>query len=241
MMKSNYKNIAIAMAITSFTAIGCGSAPAAIPAGPAAIAPAAINPAGMVGNGQCVPIGPTLAFQANQLYTDNFENIGAGTIPMVDPLAPGRQFGQVMPTLSAAVGALPGAATVRTSPTGVHPDGSMVMNISEAGLTATGGYTTGNGIITFSSAKLSIIYGLFGLSYPSMGAYAGAVPQNGFPNMGMSFNTPGMTPAQLQAQSPCVSAMAISLSFASLAGNLIDGGRVYLYLNNTAHGDYLQF
>lgn len=242
MMKFKSKSIAIAMAISSFTAFGCGSAPTAVAPVVIPVAPIA-NPGfigqGMVGNGACIPLiqNQPIGFQANNLYTDNFQSVYAGNVPYIDTLVRGGGvFGQVTQTAGGAIGAVAGARTIQTMAN--RPDGSLIMNISSPGATTgMAGTGTGNGVITISAAKMSIIYGLFGLSYPNTTVpYTGPTPQTG-----MGFYTPGMTPAQLQAQNPCVSGIAVSMSFASLVGNYIDGGRVYLYLNNTMHGMYLQF
>ena len=232
MIKLNSKSGAIAMAIASFSAFasGCGSAPVAVaPIG-------AILPV-VAGFGQCMPLTQSIPFQAMNLSTDNFQSVYAGNVPYVDTFVRGGgQFGQVVASPAGAIGTAPGVVGVRTIQTMANrPDGSVVMNIAPTA-------RTGNGLITLSAAKLSIIYGLYGLNYPNVRTpYTGSVPSYGFPSLGMTFNTPAMTPAQIQAQSPCVSGIAISLSFALLVGNYISGGRVYLYLNNTQHGDYLQF
>jgi hypothetical protein len=231
MMKSNSRSIALAIAFTTFaaTVTGCGSSPMVV--APSQLT--SINP-GAVMSGGCVPLNQPIGFQATNLSTDNFQSVFAGKVPSVDTLIRGGgSFGQVTQSAGGTVAPVAGSRTIQTMANRI--DGSFVMNIAAAA-------RTGNGVITLSPTKLSIIYGLFGLNYPNVSApYTGSVPAYGFPTLGSTFNTPGTTPTQVQAQTPCVSGIAVSISFASLMGNYIDGGRVYLYLNGTQHGDYLQF
>jgi hypothetical protein len=246
MMKTNSKSVAIAMTIASFSVIatGCGSgAPIAVPAQFAA--PIAVNPinAGLIGTGACVPLTQPIGFQGTGLTADN-QSVYGGYIPYAsmspDPLVPsGGQYGRIVHSAGGVAGAMGGARTIMTQ--SGRPDGSIVMNVAEQGYLPTAswpmGYATGNGVITISPAKLSIIYGLFGLSYSNTSGMTGAYTQTGFPS-GISFMPPGGVAGQ---SAPCVSGVAVSLSYASLVNNQIDGGRVYLYLNGQAHGVYLQF
>ena len=189
-----------------------------------------VNPSLVVGNGSpingCIPLNQPIGFQANGMYMDN-QSIYAGMIPYVDKFKPGFKVGQVVPTVG---GTVIGAYQPVQNQWGTL-DGNMNLN--------TVGNGTANGTITLSRTKLQIIYGLFGLNYSSLSTpYTGGVPQTGFPSLGMPFNAPGMTQTQLQQQAPCVSGIAISLSH---YGTTLYGGRVYLYLNGSQHGDYLQF
>jgi len=218
------KTSAIAMALTSLTAIvsGCGSAPL-----PPAVNVAAMIPTGPVtgigGAGQCVPLTQPIGFQATNLSIDTTQAVYAGNVPYGDPLTMPGQYGQVIQSVGGAIGALPGSQLVQLNPAGVHPDGKFVMNlVSNVPAIGGSGYGSATGVITISPEKLKVIYGMFGLSYPNT-----ASPYMGGTGVGISLNGPGMTNQQI----PCVSGIGISLSVASLVGNYVNGGRVYLYLN----------
>jgi hypothetical protein len=167
------------------------------------------------------PIG----FRATGIYMDN-QSIYAGIIPpLVDKLQPtGAVVGQVVPSSGAA---MIGAFQTIQNQLGMI-DGSL--SLSATPLSGTGGAIAA-GTIILSQTKLQIIYGLFGLNYSNLNSpYSGGIPQVGFPNVGMSF-------PQTQ-QAPCVSGIGISMTH---FGTTLYGGRVYLYLNGSQHGDYLQF
>jgi hypothetical protein len=246
MMKSNNKSIAIAMTIASFSIIatGCGAAPQAAPIALAPVAapiPAGIAQVGIPGGGQCIPLNQPIGFQADGLFNDGIQTVVAGSIPWVDKFAPNRQMGTVRHMVGGVVAPAAGVRTIQTMPN--RPDGSFMMNINTLGaLSGRPGYGSGTGVFTISPIKLSIIYGLFGINYPNVTTpFNGSIPQAGFPSLATPFYSPNMTATQMQAQVPCVSSVAISLSYAGLVNNAISGGRVYLYLNNLGRGDYLQF
>jgi len=231
MMKLNLKNSAIAMALTSLTAIasGCGSAP--MPAAPVSVA--AVAPVGAVGGvmmggaGQCVPLNQPISFQAPSVTIDRTETLYAGLVPAGDRLTASGQYGQVIQSVGGVAAPLPGSQVVQTSPMGTHPDGTVLINLVSTLPIGGSGIGSANGRITISPAKLTVIYGLFGLSYPNIGSpYMGSMMGPALP-----LNGPGM----MNQQAPCVSGIALSLSVASLVpGNYIDGGRIYLYLNGSS-------
>jgi hypothetical protein len=119
-----------------------------------------------------------------------------------------------------------------------RPDGSLTMNIFPSiGTTFPMNYSgmaNATGTITISAQKLSVIYSQFGMSYPNT-----TLPYTGMTNtinFGGSFYTTGT--GAYTTQQPCVSGVAISMT---RTNNIFGAGRVYLYLNNTSKGVYLQF
>jgi hypothetical protein len=200
------QNIALALAILTMAAFisGCGSqTPVGMPVG--------ISPGigSTYGAGGCMPISQPIGFTTQGGFMDSI-NVRAGTIPSVDPYAPGQVFGQVMVTAGAAGGPYQAPNNQLT----IAPDGSVSMNIIPNMAAGTAGSILGStatmtGTVSVSAFKQQQVM-------QSFGGYNYSInPQIGAPG----------APA---ATGICVSGVAISLSH---NGYNLYGGRVYLYLN----------
>ncbi len=136
----------------------------------------------------------------------------------------------VNPYGAVILGGTPMAGMMLTTPPRV--DGSLTMSVSSPALTSvgmmsgalvTGTVAAATGIIQVSPAKATLI------------AANNMSSMQVFPFQ-MTGNTLPMMPAYSQ---PCVTMVAFSMSY--VRGSVFDGGRVFLYLNGTMHGSYLQF
>jgi hypothetical protein len=207
MSRSNIKKVAIALAITGFSAFltGCGSAPPAGVLPPGAAAPYGGQygmPAG------CLPINGPIGFNANGIFF-NGTTVKAGTLMGVaDPnyYVTSSYTGTVTLMAGGAAGTyntLPGRA-----------DGSMSMNIISGAAIAgqynpnpTGAAVSATGYLNLSPAKQQqIMYGS-GVGYQMLPTTPGAAPMT-------------MT-------NYCVSALAFSLGIGN--GTQFGGSATTLY------------
>ncbi|MFZ9595876.1 MAG: hypothetical protein ACO3A2_07335 [Bdellovibrionia bacterium] len=246
-MKSK-KSLAVVMTLSSLGSIlsACGGAtPQTMP--PAMFSAPQFNPNGtqMTLPSGCIPLTQPIQFSATGMFSDPSTAL-AGAIPYNDTLfygnriggAANQAFGTITPS-GALITAPPAGAALSVSTAGSptpRPDGSLTMNIFPSVGTALPmnytGLANATGTITISPQKLTVIYGLFGLSYPNTTtSYNGSLTNyfgGSFLPTGGSFTT----------QQPCVSGVSISMT---RFNNVFGAGRVYLYLNNTRNGAYLQF
>lgn len=204
--------------------VGCGSANnAANPASPIGLA--GVNYTNtLTGQNICYPlIAGTPAYIPFMVTGGNLNSyvVKAGIIPYGLDSFPsgGVSSGTITPSFSSPALQLPGTVFASRAET----DGGLLLNVTNYGV---GGY------VYVSAAKATIIAGLYRISGTSL--------MGGYPSSSYGFNmyTPVITPGSNYGYSQvCVSNIAFSMSH---AGQVLNGGRVFLYLNGTAHGDYLE-
>jgi hypothetical protein len=226
-MKNKKTNrFAIAVAIASIPILaGCGKSnntpPPVVTTAPGAV----------IGGGACIPINAAqIPMTGTNIYFD-WANIRGGQIPG------GMTFGQMLQ------GGITSGGPYQRS--GV--DGVISLNIIPNTATYPGGYypgpyqgsypgttpsyqgpaTTANltGYVSISQVTQQDILATFGGTYG--GTYGGITPY------------PGTMPQPYSPTNvPCVTGIAIDVGHYN---NIIYGGNVYLYLNNTQHGYALYF
>jgi hypothetical protein len=251
MIKLNSKSIATAMAIVSFgaTTTGCGSGatvPAVNNANLTNVAPVGY-PGGQIGGGGCVPLAQSMGFSAlgiTALAGRSAPTIAGGNVPTGDTLVSPGVYGQVSAypggMAPKTMGISGQTSVIQTSPSGVHPDGSVYMTLSTQQVFSQSQATvSGSGTITITPSKMSVIYGLLGLNYNYTGvpySYPGYSMQPGFGLGTTPMYGAGMT------STPTVCGIGMSLSINTLNNiDYIDGGKLYLYINGSSQGVYLQF
>lgn len=211
-----------------------------------ALAPYGAMPIPVAGamNG-CYPLTAPIPFTAMGAQVDS-NVIKAGIIPAVAdpwpndlpsgwmPTPFGKAYGTVVyggavanpittPTMNMFGGNIPVSGRSQA-------DGSIQMNVNPMAIgnpmaAAFGGPAALSGTIIVSPAKVQAITAVAGGS--TMGLY-------GFSGLPGTTALPGL-------RSPCVSAIAISMSYAGAGSSFqFNGGRVFLYLNGLPHGVYLQ-
>ncbi len=191
-----------------------------------------------IGRG-CFPITAPIQFSAQGAFI-NATTVKAGIIPLgpnpalpIDPYARETLGRNVFGTVYSG-GMVPGATLMGQTnlrfplaDTGVDGNIQIVVTplaINNPAAAVNGGPADLMGVVQVSPARAQVI---------SM--------TNGSPFMNSMFTGMGGMGAMYGA-TPCVSSVAFSMSYATVGGALrLNGGKVFLYLNGTPHGAYLEF